>query len=52
VEGSRHCEFGQLGLTFTARLTVGSDYVRGGKEVPAHDVFTFDGLLAVACLCY
>jgi hypothetical protein len=33
-------------LTFTARLTVGSDYVRGGKEVPSRDVFTFDGHLA------
>jgi hypothetical protein len=33
-------------LAFTARLTVGSDYIRGGKEVPSRDVFTFDGHLA------
>jgi hypothetical protein len=31
-------------LTFTARL--GSDYIRGGKEVPSRDVFTFDGRVA------
>jgi hypothetical protein len=33
-------------LAFTARLTVGSDYVRGGDQVPSRDVFTFDGHLA------
>jgi hypothetical protein len=33
-------------LTFTARLTIGSDYLGEGKQVPSRDVFMFDGRLA------
>jgi len=35
-------------LTFTARLTIGSDYPGEGKHVPSRDVLTFDGRLAAA----
>ena len=41
---------GSGALSFTARLSQGSDYLGGGRQVPSQDVYTFRGRISAGSL--